>query len=39
MVLISKINEDAITENLRKRLMDDLIYTWIGMVYQYGSTR
>eukprot|EP00730_Choanoeca_flexa_P019151 TRINITY_DN9345_c0_g3_i1.p1 TRINITY_DN9345_c0_g3~~TRINITY_DN9345_c0_g3_i1.p1 ORF type:complete len:1057 (+),score=322.91 TRINITY_DN9345_c0_g3_i1:85-3255(+) len=32
MVLISKINEDAITENLRKRLMDDLIYTWIGPV-------
>ena len=32
MVLISKIHEDAITENLRKRIMDDLIYTWIGDV-------
>lgn len=27
---VSQINEDAIAENLRKRLMDDLIYTWIG---------
>eukprot|EP01147_Barroeca_monosierra_P002529 gene2529-5449_t len=32
MVLISKINEDAICENLRKRYMDDLIYTYIGPV-------
>eukprot|EP00049_Salpingoeca_infusionum_P018370 m.356955 g.356955 ORF g.356955 m.356955 type:complete len:1042 (+) comp17672_c0_seq1:247-3372(+) len=32
MVLISKINEGAICENLRKRFMDDLIYTYIGPV-------
>ncbi|EDQ91894.1 uncharacterized protein MONBRDRAFT_31331 [Monosiga brevicollis MX1] len=32
MVLISKISDDAIAENLRKRLMDDLIYSWIGPV-------
>eukprot|EP00043_Microstomoeca_roanoka_P013204 m.129196 g.129196 ORF g.129196 m.129196 type:complete len:1070 (+) comp15693_c0_seq1:90-3299(+) len=32
MVLISKINEDAICENLKKRFMDDLIYTYIGPV-------
>lgn len=31
-MLISKINEDAISENLRKRLLDDFIYTYIGPV-------
>ncbi|KAG7218846.1 hypothetical protein INR49_019688 [Caranx melampygus] len=28
MVLLSKINEDAITENLKKRYMDDYIFTY-----------
>ncbi|XP_055019632.1 myosin IEb isoform X1 [Boleophthalmus pectinirostris] len=32
MVLLSKINEDAITENLRKRYNDDYIFTYIGPV-------
>ncbi|XP_070767505.1 myosin IEb [Enoplosus armatus] len=32
MVLLSKINEDAITENLKKRYMDDYIFTYIGSV-------
>ncbi|XP_034409880.1 myosin IEb [Cyclopterus lumpus] len=32
MVLLSKINEDAITENLKKRYMDDYIFTYIGPV-------
>ncbi|XP_053133870.1 unconventional myosin-Ie-like isoform X2 [Hemicordylus capensis] len=32
MVLLSKINEDAIVENLRKRFMDDYIFTYIGPV-------
>ncbi|XP_048828900.1 unconventional myosin-Ie-like [Brienomyrus brachyistius] len=32
MVLLSKINEDAIMENLRKRYMDDYIFTYIGPV-------
>uniref|UniRef100_A0A3B3TA02 Myosin motor domain-containing protein n=1 Tax=Paramormyrops kingsleyae TaxID=1676925 RepID=A0A3B3TA02_9TELE len=32
MVLLSKINEDAIVENLRKRYMDDYIFTFIGPV-------
>ena len=32
MVLIAKITEDAIAENLKKRLLDDLIYTYIGPV-------
>ena len=32
MVLLSKISEDAIAENLRKRYMDDFIYTYIGPV-------
>ncbi|XP_048880374.1 myosin IEb isoform X2 [Brienomyrus brachyistius] len=32
MVLLSKINEDAITENLKKRYMDDFIFTYIGPV-------
>ncbi|KAL8177766.1 UNVERIFIED_CONTAM: hypothetical protein K2H54_018289 [Gekko kuhli] len=27
MVLLSKINEDAIVENLKKRFMDDYIFT------------
>lgn len=26
MVLLSKINEDAITDNLKKRYMDDYIF-------------
>ena len=38
MVLISKINEDAIGDNLKKRYMDDLIYTYIGLV-AHSSTR
>ncbi|KAG8126889.1 hypothetical protein E2320_022019, partial [Naja naja] len=32
MVLLSKINEDAIVENLKKRYMDDYIFTYIGPV-------
>ncbi|XP_032089957.1 unconventional myosin-Ie-like [Thamnophis elegans] len=32
MVLLSKIHEDAIVENLRKRFMDDYIFTYIGPV-------
>ncbi|KAM3872916.1 myosin IEb [Diretmus argenteus] len=32
MVLLGKINEDAITENLKKRYMDDYIFTYIGPV-------
>eukprot|EP00047_Mylnosiga_fluctuans_P003550 m.229694 g.229694 ORF g.229694 m.229694 type:complete len:1076 (-) comp11945_c0_seq1:83-3310(-) len=32
MVLISKITEEAISENLKKRYMDDWIYTYIGPV-------
>ncbi|XP_028437293.1 myosin IEb [Perca flavescens] len=32
MVLLSKINEDAITDNLKKRYMDDYIFTYIGAV-------
>ncbi|XP_031430182.1 unconventional myosin-If [Clupea harengus] len=32
MVLLSKITEDAITENLKKRFMDDYIFTYIGSV-------
>ncbi|KAJ0000657.1 hypothetical protein NQD34_012499 [Periophthalmus magnuspinnatus] len=32
MVLLSKISEDAITENLRKRYNDDYIFTYIGPV-------
>uniref|UniRef100_A0A8C6UBC0 Myosin motor domain-containing protein n=1 Tax=Neogobius melanostomus TaxID=47308 RepID=A0A8C6UBC0_9GOBI len=32
MVLLSKISEDAITDNLRKRYNDDYIFTYIGSV-------
>uniref|UniRef100_A0A8C7KHR7 Osteoclast-stimulating factor 1 n=1 Tax=Oncorhynchus kisutch TaxID=8019 RepID=A0A8C7KHR7_ONCKI len=32
MVLLSKISEDAIVENLKKRFMDDFIFTYIGSV-------
>ncbi|MBN3300010.1 MYO1E protein, partial [Amia calva] len=32
MVLLSKINEDAIVDNLKKRYMDDYIFTYIGAV-------
>ncbi|XP_072317494.1 myosin IEb [Eucyclogobius newberryi] len=32
LVLLSKISEDAITENLRKRYNDDYIFTYIGPV-------
>ncbi|XP_032067969.1 unconventional myosin-If [Thamnophis elegans] len=32
MVLLSKIHEDAIVENLKKRYMDDYIFTYIGPV-------
>uniref|UniRef100_A0A224Z4W2 Myosin I n=1 Tax=Rhipicephalus zambeziensis TaxID=60191 RepID=A0A224Z4W2_9ACAR len=32
MVLLTKITEDAIVENLRKRYMDDQIFTYIGPV-------
>jgi myosin-1 len=32
MVLLSKIQENAIVENLRKRFLDDQIYTYIGPV-------
>ncbi|XP_046897395.1 unconventional myosin-Ie [Hypomesus transpacificus] len=32
MVLLPKINEDAIVDNLKKRYMDDYIFTYIGPV-------
>ncbi|XP_053559039.1 unconventional myosin-If [Bombina bombina] len=32
MVLLSKISEEAIVENLKKRYMDDYIFTYIGSV-------
>ncbi|KAM9831170.1 unconventional myosin-If [Neosynchiropus ocellatus] len=32
MVLLSKITEDGIVENLKKRFMDDYIFTYIGPV-------
>ncbi|KAM4549321.1 unconventional myosin-If isoform 1-T2 [Odontesthes bonariensis] len=32
MVLLSKISEEAIVENLKKRYMDDYIFTYIGPV-------
>ncbi|XP_064192447.1 unconventional myosin-Ie [Anguilla rostrata] len=32
MVLLTKITEDAIVENLKKRYMDDYIFTYIGPV-------
>lgn len=32
MVLLTKIQESSIVENLKKRYMDDLIYTYIGPV-------
>ncbi|ODM95671.1 Unconventional myosin-Ie [Orchesella cincta] len=32
MVLLSKINEDSIVDNLKKRFMDDWIFTYIGPV-------
>ncbi|XP_030075158.1 unconventional myosin-If [Microcaecilia unicolor] len=32
MVLLTKISEDAIVENLKKRYMDDYIFTYIGSV-------
>ncbi|KAM6921082.1 unconventional myosin-If [Xenentodon cancila] len=32
MVLLSKISEDAIVENLKRRYMDDYIFTYIGPV-------
>ncbi|XP_069506360.1 unconventional myosin-Ie-like isoform X2 [Ambystoma mexicanum] len=32
MVLLSKISEDAIVDNLKKRYMDDYIFTYIGSV-------
>ncbi|XP_049629567.1 unconventional myosin-Ie [Suncus etruscus] len=32
MVLLSKITENAIVENLKKRYMDDYIFTYIGSV-------
>ncbi|KAM4014231.1 unconventional myosin-Ie-like isoform 1-T1 [Anomaloglossus baeobatrachus] len=32
MVLLSKITEEAIVENLKKRYMDDFIFTYIGPV-------
>ncbi|XP_069807426.1 unconventional myosin-Ie-like [Dendropsophus ebraccatus] len=32
MVLLSKITEEAIMENLKKRYMDDFIFTYIGPV-------
>ncbi|GAB6019968.1 Unconventional myosin-Ie [Chamberlinius hualienensis] len=32
MVLLPKISEDSIAENLRKRFMDDVIFTYIGPV-------
>ena len=32
MVLLSKITEDAIFDNLKKRFLDNYIYTYIGPV-------
>ena len=32
MVMLSKISNDGILDNLRKRYNDDLIYTYIGHV-------
>eukprot|EP00122_Pirum_gemmata_P021205 Pgem_evm1s19774 len=32
MVLLSKVNEDAIVDNLKKRIMEDLMFTYIGPV-------
>ena len=32
MVLLPKITDPAIVENLKKRYLDDLIYTYIGPV-------
>ncbi|XP_063782260.1 unconventional myosin-Ie isoform X1 [Pseudophryne corroboree] len=32
MVLLSKISEDSIVDNLKKRYMDDFIFTYIGPV-------
>ncbi|NXO02092.1 MYO1F protein, partial [Rhinopomastus cyanomelas] len=32
MVLLSKISEEAVVENLKKRFMDDYIFTYIGPV-------
>ncbi|NXI18274.1 MYO1F protein, partial [Irena cyanogastra] len=32
MVLLAKISEEAIVENLKKRFMDDFIFTYIGPV-------
>jgi len=32
MVLLSKVNEDAIVDNLQKRYLDDQIFTYIGPV-------
>ncbi|MCL4127275.1 UNVERIFIED_CONTAM: hypothetical protein GTU68_052341, partial [Idotea baltica] len=32
MVLLTKISEAAITENLKKRLQSNIIYTYIGPV-------
>lgn len=34
MVLLSKISEDAITENLKKRYMDDYIFVSFSEVLQ-----
>lgn len=35
MVLLSKISEDAITENLKKRYMDDFIFVslWLDALF------
>uniref|UniRef100_A0A672Q4D5 Osteoclast-stimulating factor 1 n=1 Tax=Sinocyclocheilus grahami TaxID=75366 RepID=A0A672Q4D5_SINGR len=35
MVLLSKINEDAIVENLKKRYMDDFIFHYIMLIFGY----
>ena len=32
MVLLSKVSEDQIVDNLKKRIMDDLMFTYIGPV-------
>ncbi|KAL4629512.1 unconventional myosin-Ie-like isoform X1 [Arapaima gigas] len=32
MVLLAKVHEDAVTDNLKKRFMDDYIFTYIGPV-------
>lgn len=38
MVLLPKITEDAITENLRKRYMDDYIFVSLNNCYNSNNS-